>query len=210
MSTTAYSGTWMTSEASWQYVSDLTPNTTYYYQVRFINNGHTVISIPMSFKTAAAEDGIVVHSIARVLNNVDPVVGGTYANGYHFRFYLTINALWEDRLEFKLANWSRTDGGTMAVANNTKVIVSEQGTGDYNATGTTLTNTSYTTIADVWDMDADQNLGGRQLYLDLFYKIPTGSQGVYTTSFGIQSSNRCIGNDGGPTLLEGGVWQTAC
>ncbi len=59
-------------------------------------------------------------------------------------------------------------------------------------------------------MDADENLGGRQLYLDLFYKIPTGSQGVYTTSFGIQSSSRCIGNNGGPTLLEGGVWQTSC
>lgn len=80
----------------------------------------------MSFKTAAAEDGIVVHNIARILNNVDPVVGGNYSNGYHFRFYLTINDLYEHRLEFKLANWSRTDGGTMAVANNTRVEVSEE------------------------------------------------------------------------------------
>lgn len=165
----------------------------------------------MSFKTAAAEDGIVVHSIARVLNNVDPVVGGTYANGYHFRFYLTINDLYEDRLEFKLNNWTRPDNGTMNVANNTKVIATENGTSDYNAAAAVeLTNTSYTTIADVWSMDADDALGGRQLYLDLFYKIPTGAQGVYTTSFGIQSSNRCIGNDGGPTLLQDGVWQTAC
>lgn len=208
ISTTAYSGTWYASTNSPQSIGSLAPNTTYYYQVKFVNNGHTVVSVPMSFKTAAAEDGIIVNNIARVLNNVDPVVGGNYSNGYHFRFYLTINDLWEDRLEFKLANWARTDGGTMAVANNTKVIVSEQGTGNYNATGTTLTNTSYTTIGNVWNIDADQNLGGRQLYLDLFYKIPTGSQGVYTTSFGIQSSNRCIGNDGWPVILES--WQTAC
>lgn len=212
ISTTAYLGEREDLTANeWPFyanLNDLSPNTTYYYQVRFVNNGHTVVSVPMSFKTAAAEDGIVVHNIARILNNVDPVVGGNYSNGYHFRFYLTINDLYEHRLEFKLANWSRTDGGTMAVANNTRVEVSEEWTNDYDDI-TTLTNTDYTIVdSNVTDIDADTTLGGRQLYLDLFYKIPTGAQGVYTTSFGIKATNLCPWSEGWLTPLESR--QTSC
>lgn len=192
VSTTAYSGTWTSSDGSRQYITDLTPNTTYYYQVRFVNNGHTVVSVPMSFKTASDDSGIIVHSISRILNGNDVLANNNYDNGYHFRFYITINDLYEHLLEFKLNNWSQSDGDTMAVANNTTVVVSEAGTSDYGY-GTTLTDTNYTTVdSNVGDIDADQTLGGRQLYLDLFYKIPSGSAGVYSTSYGIKATNHCL------------------
>jgi len=44
----------------------------------------------------------------------------------------------------------------------------------------------YTSLdTDVSDIDSDANLGGRQFYIDLFYKIPTGAGGVYSTTYGI-------------------------
>lgn len=146
----------------------------------------------MSFKTAADDSGIIVHSISRILHGNDVLANNNYDNGYHFRFYITINDLYEHLLEFKLNNWSQSDGDTMAVANNTTVVVSEAGTSNYGY-GTTLTSTNYTTVdSNVGDIDADQTLGGRQLYLDLFYKIPSGSAGVYSTSYGIKATNHCL------------------
>lgn len=167
----------------------------------------------MSFKTAAASNGIVVHNIARILNGNTPTAGSGYDYGYHFRFYITLNNLDEDMLEFKLNNWTRVDNqNPMAVANNTKVIVTENGTSDYdNRQAVNLSNTNYHQISSecpsINYMDADNTLGGRQLYLDLFYKIPVGAQGVYGTSFGIRSSVMEITSDGGPQVLD---YTTSC
>jgi len=71
-----------------------------------------------------------VHSIDRI-STAGPTVGGTYANGYHFRFYATANDLTELEVQFKLAD--RTNGATtMATATNALVRVTEDGTSDYS------------------------------------------------------------------------------
>jgi len=71
-----------------------------------------------------------VHSIDRISTS-GPTVGGTYANGYHFRFYVTANDLTEHEIQFKLAN--RTNGATtMATASNALARVTEDGTSDYS------------------------------------------------------------------------------
>jgi hypothetical protein len=144
----------------------------------------------MSFRTAVAGDGIVVHSISRVLNGNTPTAGSGYDFGYHFRFNFTINNLSHSLLEFKLADWTRTDNNnSMAVANNAKVAVSATGVNNHTQATTTLTSTDYVYLGDVYTMDADPTLGGRQLYLDLFYQIPVGAQGIYSTSYGIIASD---------------------
>ncbi|MFA5748188.1 MAG: hypothetical protein WC872_03710, partial [Candidatus Absconditabacterales bacterium] len=142
----------------------------------------------VSFTTAKSSSGMIVHSIDRISNS-GPTVAGDYSNGYHFRFYLTINSLAETLLQFKLAN--RSNGATaMATADNALVKVSENGTDDYS-TGTTLTGTSYTTISgNISSIDHDITLGGRQVYIDLFYKIPSGAGGVYTTTYGIYAQEQ--------------------
>lgn len=116
---------------------------------------------------------MVVHSIDRISND-GPTVAGDYSNGYHFRFYATIYSLTETLLQFKLAD--RSNGSTSMAANaNALVKVSADGTNDYS-TGTTLTGTSYTTISsNISALDHDTTLGGRQVYVDLFYKIPSGA-----------------------------------
>ena len=181
----AYSGTWATLATSPATVSGLAANTTYYYQVRFAVNGQTVNSVPMSFKTAASNSGIAITNIARIPHG-DPVVSGDYTNGYHFRFAVTANSFSQTGASFKLADWSNGIG-TLAAATNTRMVVSQDGVADY-ATGSgsavDVTN-SYGSSVSVNGMDADASTGGRQFFIDVFYKIPAGAGGSYSTSYGI-------------------------
>ena len=82
----------------------------------------------------------------------------------------------------------------MAVANNTKIVVS--GNGVSTDTEWTVNTTDILTGADIYskdmdiyNMDSDSNLWGSQIMLDMFYKIPTGSQWIFSTSYGIQALN---------------------
>ena len=123
----AYDGTRQSLGESSSYdIESLTAGRTYYYQVRFTKNGQTTTSNPMSFKTASASDGIKVNAIERILNGTTPTPGAGYASGYHFRFDITVNDMSRDTLQFKLSNRSNA-ASTMAVANNTKIVVSEDG-----------------------------------------------------------------------------------
>jgi hypothetical protein len=58
VATSAYSGSWsdlsVDGTSGTKSLTELAANTTYYYQVRFVKNGQTVNSVPMSFKTASA------------------------------------------------------------------------------------------------------------------------------------------------------------
>jgi len=120
-------GSWITLSAA-QSITGLTANKTYVVQVRFIKGANTVTDT-LEFKTAKTSSGIEVHSIDRISTS-GPTVGGTYANGYHYRFYATANDLTEIELQFKLAN--RTNGATtMATASNALLRVTENGTSDY-------------------------------------------------------------------------------
>jgi hypothetical protein len=168
-------------------IEDLSASTTYIVEIRLgIGDNYSTDSI--SFTTASAANGIVVTSQQRILNGNDPTVWGWYASWYHFRFGVTINNLNEIDLQFKLAN--RSNGAsTMAVANNALVKVTANGTNDYS-TWITLTGTSYTDIdTNISDLDNNTNLWWRQIYIDLFYKIPTGAGGVYTTTYGINADS---------------------
>jgi hypothetical protein len=68
INTTAYSGSWVALTASPMTIGSLTANISYYYQVKFVKNGQTSYSVPMSFKTAPANTGIVVNKIERILH----------------------------------------------------------------------------------------------------------------------------------------------
>ena len=192
-SQTAYTWTWTTLPNSSVTISSLTMGKTYYYQVKFIKNGQTTTSNPISFKTASANNGIMVNSITRILNGNTPTAWGDYTSGYHFRFNITVNDIYKDTLNFKLADRSNS-ASTMAVANNTKIVVS--GNGVSTDTEWTVNTTDILTGADIYskdmdiyNMDSDSNLWGSQIMLDMFYKIPTGSQWIFSTSYGIQALN---------------------
>lgn len=141
-------------------------------------------------QTSSSLTGIIVNSITRILNDNDPAVWWSYISGYHFRFDITVNNSGKDTFKFKLADWSNTTTNTMLVADNTKIVVSEVGVEldtDWTVwTTTTLTAAStYSTGLDISGMDNSDDWGD-QITLDLFYKIPTWSQGIYSTSYGIQ------------------------
>jgi hypothetical protein len=76
----------------------------------------------------------------------------------------------------------------MDAANNTLVRVSKNWTSDYSTWTTLLTADTYTTVDnDISDIDSKRQIWWRQVYLDLFYKIPSGAGWVYTTTYGINA-----------------------
>ena len=186
ISTIAYSGSYTTLASSPATLTGLTAGTTYYYQVQFTKNGQTVNSVPMTFTTATADTGIVVTRVDRVMNSL--TVGGDYSSGYHFRFYVTDNSLTETGVSLKLADWSNGVSG-LAIADNTQAAISANGFDTYaSASGSTVAVTNgYTTFSDMSSIDADPSSGGRQLVIDVFYKIPSSASGVYSTSYGIET-----------------------
>jgi len=139
--------------------------------------------------TAASANGIVVHSVERILDGSTPTAGGGYASGYHFRFQVTINNLSKSSVSFKLADWSNSVA-TMAVASNTKFVWSADGV-DSHTEGTILGSLSaadtYASANNVSTVDGDSGVWWRQLVLDMFYQIPTGAQWVFSTSYGIKA-----------------------
>ncbi|MFA7717168.1 MAG: hypothetical protein WC875_00445, partial [Candidatus Absconditabacterales bacterium] len=165
----------------------LTANETYSVVLKSQVTGQSDYTrLSFTIETALSNDGIIIDSIKRIYD-ADPVAGGGYASGYHFRFGITLNDWAETLLQFKLAN--RSNGySSMDAANNTLVRVSKNGTSDYSTGTTLLTADTYTTVDnDISDIDSKRQIGGRQVYLDLFYKIPSGAGGVYTTTYGINA-----------------------
>ena len=186
ISTVSYSGSYTTLTSSPATLTGLTAGTTYYYQVRFVKNGQTVNSVPMSFRTASSDTGIAVTRIDRIVN--DLTVGGDYTSGYHFRFYVTDNSLTETGVSLKLADWTN-GSSSLAIASNSVLAVSANGYDTYtDASGSTVavTNT-YDTYTDISSLDSDTTTGGRQFVVDVFYKIPSSASGVYSTSYGIRT-----------------------
>jgi len=146
-------------------------------------------TLSFTFKTAASDTGIVVNSVNRILNGNTPTPGWDYGSWYHFRFALTVNDMNKDVLKFKLANWSNSVT-TMATANNTKIVLSADGVDTHNAwtLSTTLTAAdTYSIGMDISALDADPSEWGKQIIIDMFYKIPAWSQWIFSTSYGIQA-----------------------
>lgn len=179
---------WLTLEYP-EDLAELNANTTYIVEIRVgVEGNYTNNSI--SFTTAADANGIGVGSRSLMNADVTHVAGGWYASGYHFRTNLTINNTVRNILNFKLADWSNSLT-TMAVSGNALVFVSANGVAAYNSGGTSATLTgsnAYSSDLDFANMDNNVSVGWHQIVLDLFYKIPTWSAGIYSTSYGIQVS----------------------
>ncbi len=181
---TPYSGTWtaMTigGASGSQALSGLTANTTYYYQVRFVKNGQTSYSIPMSFTTAASSTGLSVDSIQAIKSYA--VADDTYANGWKWKFNITLNNLTETNLAMKFDQWV-SGTNTLDAANNMRYSVDD-------ATWTAITaNGAYpATNIDVSAIDEDASKGGRQVTVYVEMKVPVGTtSGSYSTSYGVRS-----------------------
>jgi hypothetical protein len=183
--TSAYAGTW---SAPFVPVGNtgviglvgLTPNTAYYYQVRFIKDGATVDSIPLPFTTAESGTGISVDSIQMVKSYA--TADNTYPNGWAWRFNVTVNDMTETNVAMKFAQWV-SGTNLLNAGGNMQYSVD-------NATWTPIvTNATYGANIDVSGIDLNSGLGGRQITLYVQMKVPAGTPGgSYSTSYGIQTT----------------------
>jgi len=174
-------------------LSELNCGVTYHYKIyakdALGNEGNLADS---TFTTASCSSTGINVTVSRILNGNTPIAWWDYISGYHFRFNLTVNDI-NDRLRFKLSDRSNSVT-TMAASGNTKVVVSENGV-DLDTqwtTGTTATLTGpdiYSSNLNIYNMDREIGVRGRQLYLDMFYKIPLWSQWIFSTSYGIQADH---------------------
>ena len=174
-------------------LAELTCGTTYHYKIYAkdaLNNEWNLSDAIFSTTACSSSTGITVNSISRILNGNNPTPWWDYTSGYHFRFDLTINNTGENTLKFKLANRSNSVT-TMETANNTKIVVSENGVSSDTewAIKTTLTAAdTYSDALNIAGMDSDADKQGDQIILDMFYKIPAWSQWTFSTSYGIQAT----------------------
>lgn len=172
-----------------QNITSLSANTSYIIEIRVgVEGNYTTDTV--SFATATDSGSIIINSINRILDGSTPTAWGWYASGYHFRFNITVNNILRNILNFKLANRSNSLT-TMEVANNTKVFASKDGVATYDAAGSSGTLTAadtYSSDLDISHIDGNLNAWGHQVVLDMFYKIPTWAQGIFSTSYGIQAT----------------------
>ncbi|MDD2917341.1 MAG: hypothetical protein PHH70_05870, partial [Candidatus Gracilibacteria bacterium] len=166
--------------------TNLTANKNYTVRVKSKVAGQSnYTELTFGLKTATTGTGIIVTNISRIPHG-DIGVGADYGSGYHFRFAVTANNLLESGASLKLADWSN-GLSTLSVSGNAQLAVSANGYSDYaSATGALVNVTnSYGTFQNIAAIDADETLGGRQFVIDVFYKVPTGAAGAYSTSYGI-------------------------
>ncbi len=181
--TSPYTGSWtsltIVGVSGSQALSGLTPNTTYYYQVRFEKNGQTIYSVPLSFVTSNANTGVLV-SIQAIKSYA--TADDTYANGWKWQFNVTLNDLTETDLAMKFNQWV-SGTNVLDTANNMRYSVD-------NATWTTIiANGTYpATDIDVSAIDNSASTGGRQVTVYVEMKVPTGTAGgSYSTSYGVRA-----------------------
>jgi hypothetical protein len=174
-------------------LSELNCGVTYHYKIYakdvLGNEGNLADA---TFTTAACSSTGINVTVSRILNGNTPIAWWDYISGYHFRFSLTVNDI-NNTLRFKLSDRSNSVT-TMAASGNTKVVVSENGV-DLDTqwtTGTTAILTgadTYSSNLNISNMDREIGIRGKQLYLDMFYKIPLWSQWIFSTSYGIQAEH---------------------
>jgi hypothetical protein len=169
-------------------LNTLTANKTYTVKVKSKVTGQTnYTELTFTIKTATTNTGIAITNLSRISHG-DVSVGADYGSGYHFRFAVTANNLTESGASLKLADWSN-GASTIAIAANTKLAISASGYDSYAAaTGSLVDVTNnYGNLQNISGIDSDDTIGGRQFIIDVFYKIPTGAAGAYSTSYGIKT-----------------------
>ena len=166
----------------------LLPGTTYYCQVATTGtNGQTTTSAVFSFKTAPGAGGIVVNY---QLIKSFALPDNTYANGWEFKFNITVNDPAETQLKMKFTNWiNNANGGTnpifpnMGIPTNGNMKVSLI---DDIGTAVAIGN-SYDDQATALSLvDENPNEGGIQESIYVFIKVPTSTApGAFSASYGI-------------------------
>ena len=134
----------------------------------------------MSFTTASASTGLSVDSIQAVKSYA--VADDTYANGWKWKFNITLNNLTETNLAMKFDQWI-SGSNTLDAANNMRYSVD-----DTTWTSITANGTYPATNIDVSAIDEDASKGGRQITVYVEMKVPAGSAGgSYSAQYGVQS-----------------------
>lgn len=188
ISTISWDGTWSVLWTSPFILSNLTPDTVYYYQLRFKKDWQTSYSQINSFKTSISDAWIVVTNQSSFSWN--PIVWADFWSGYHFRLNVTINNLLETEASLKLADWSNWLT-TIPVLANTKAIFSQNWYNDYSSalvTGNLFdVENNYLNYKNIGNIDADNIIWWRQVIIDLFYKIPLWAWWNYSTTYWINT-----------------------
>lgn len=94
-------------------------------------------------------------------------VGGTFDEGYHFRMVMQLENT--THISLGLDNWAG-NGNTMISSGNTTFVISENGVDHFASSLGLLQLWAYTEKTLVTDLD-------KPFVIDVFYKIPAGSQG---------------------------------
>jgi len=195
ISTTPYAWSWVAwvnTWANWSVdLSWLNANTTYYYQLYFIDSGEVTESIPMSFTTARWANGIYVDQISTVKSTAKYDSSDPWTNGWHFRFSVTSDDDDENQLQMYFDNWI-SGTNILTTSGNMKMLVSENiSTYDEAAIDAwTDLSTSYGTPVDISGYDNNTNEWGNQFYVDVFVKVPSGqASGSYSTTYWIKNSD---------------------
>ncbi len=168
-------------------VNSLVPNKTYTLVLKSKANWQqNFTTLTIDVKTSSSESWLVVNKIESVLRG-DPVVGWSFENWYHFRFFVTANNLSESWVTLKLGDWSNW-ASTLPIASNTLMSISANWISSFNsATWSVWVTNSYWAFQSIGSIDSNPELWWRQFIIDLFYKIPAWAQWVYWTTYWIKT-----------------------
>jgi len=167
-------------------LAGLTPNSTYYFRVQSTTVAGTVTYVgTYAFNTPAADSGIEVS-----IQTIKPyaIADNTYADGWEFKFDITVNNPTETNLTMKFDDWFGT-GGALAALGNMKIALVDNAAGvDAGTVGVAVGNAYTDQSSSLTLVDQDPNVGGIQATIYVYVKVPVSTGGgSYSTSYGIHT-----------------------
>ena len=167
-------------------LSSLVANTTYYYRVKSVAGGSTSTSQILNFKTAAAANG--VSATVQTLKSY-ATADGLYADGWEFKFNVTVNNASEGYLKMKFADWAGASALPASSTMKISLVDDVEGVDDGDvgvSIGNLYANQSNANALEL--SDEDLSTGGIQDTIYVYVKVPVGtSGGSYSTSYGIKT-----------------------
>lgn len=161
-------------------LTDLSPDTFYYFSVKSTAFEKIANSMTQSFKTSADTAGIRVRSIYWIKNF--GATDDTYLNGWKVKFNVTVDNENETNLWLKLADWKSGSVNTISTIGNTKMNTEDEIENAVNV-GTGYEGNTPLTISD-----EDPFVGGIQQTFYVWVKLPQNTAaGTYSTTFGIKT-----------------------
>lgn|GEM_PF-5199774 len=190
-------------------LSGLTPSTTYSYYARcqdaFGNTMSVFPSLAVFTTLATAVPPPTGHSITWEAKNNFAQPDGTFLNGWHYAFKVTVYDEAETNLSVKFSDWvNSADSSVVPASPNMRLLINqaggmiagvgsealiENGSGDIKSysLGNAYTDQNLDNVAtpiDISGIDLDTSAVGRQIQFDVFTKVPIGTaSGFYTTNY---------------------------